>query len=485
MKPILARQMEVYAGFLEYADHHTGRVIDALEELGILDDTLIYYIIGDNGASAEGGSLGTFMITTTVQRRRGATRPSSSGTSTSTSSAARTPTTTTPSAGRTRCARRTSGPSRSPRTTAAPATARSCTGRRRSPARARSATSGTTSSTWRRPSSSWPDSRSRTPSNGVTQIPMQGVSMAYSFDDADADERHTTQYFEMMGNRGIYHDGWTAVTLHRSPFDLIADGATTSPPTSGSSTTRPPTGRRRTTCRPSSPEKLAELQQLWLIEAVRHNVLPMDDRAAERMNPEIAGRPSLVRGHDAAALPGHDPAQRERRAQHQEPVVPGHRRDRRPRRRGRRRDRRAGRPHRWLGPLRDRGQARPTTTTSAACSSTTIAADAASPTGTHQVRAEFAYDGGGIGSGGDVTLYVDGNGGRQRPRRAHPRRSTSPSTRASTSGWTRGMPVFEGYTTPKGAFTGTIAWGQVDLGDDDHSHLIDPEDHLAAAMLHQ
>ena len=59
LKPVLARQMEVYAGFLEYADHHVGRVIDALEELGILDDTVVYYIIGDNGASAEGSFRGT------------------------------------------------------------------------------------------------------------------------------------------------------------------------------------------------------------------------------------------------------------------------------------------------------------------------------------------------------------------------------------------------------------------------------------------
>ena len=60
LKPILRRQMEVYAGFLEYTDHHVGRLIDALQKLGILDDTLIYYIIGDNGASAEGTLNGTF-----------------------------------------------------------------------------------------------------------------------------------------------------------------------------------------------------------------------------------------------------------------------------------------------------------------------------------------------------------------------------------------------------------------------------------------
>jgi arylsulfatase len=60
MKPVLARQMEVYAGFLEHADYHIGRLIEALEDLDILDDTLIYYIIGDNGASAEGQVMGSF-----------------------------------------------------------------------------------------------------------------------------------------------------------------------------------------------------------------------------------------------------------------------------------------------------------------------------------------------------------------------------------------------------------------------------------------
>src|SRR5262249_29146881 len=59
LKPVLAREMKVYAGFLEYADHHTGRLIDAIEEMGVLDNTLIYFIIGDNGASAEGTLQGT------------------------------------------------------------------------------------------------------------------------------------------------------------------------------------------------------------------------------------------------------------------------------------------------------------------------------------------------------------------------------------------------------------------------------------------
>jgi arylsulfatase A-like enzyme len=60
LKPVLERQMEIYAGFLSHADHHVGRLLDAIEQLGVLDDTLIYVIVGDNGASAEGTLQGSF-----------------------------------------------------------------------------------------------------------------------------------------------------------------------------------------------------------------------------------------------------------------------------------------------------------------------------------------------------------------------------------------------------------------------------------------
>jgi arylsulfatase len=93
--------------------------------------------------------------------------------------------------------------------------------------------------------------------NGVQQMPLHGVSMAYSFDDADAADRHETQYFEMFGNRGIYHKGWTAVTRHKTPWILVGE--------------------------------LHELQRLWLIEATKYNVLPLDDRVGERINPDLAG----------------------------------------------------------------------------------------------------------------------------------------------------------------------------------------------------
>ena len=128
--------------------------------------------------------------------------------------------------------------------------------------------------------------------NGIQQEPMQGVSMEYSFDDAAAPGIHRRQYFEMFCNRGIYHQGWTAVTRHSTPWVRV-----------------PRCPRSTTTygsCMPDTdwsqahdlaneqPDRLRSLQRLFLIEAVKYNVLPLDDRRIERINSELAGRPQLV-----------------------------------------------------------------------------------------------------------------------------------------------------------------------------------------------
>ena len=162
--------------------------------------------------------------------------------------------------------------------------------------------------------------------HGVTQRPMEGVSMAYCFDDAAAAEQHTTQYFEMVGNRAIYHLGWTAVAKHKDPwlgsdhgldddvwelYDVEEDWT------------------QSNDLAAEHPEKLAELQRLFLIQAARFNVLPLDIRSAERFNPDIAGRPQLLTRHHPDALRRDEAAQRERRADDQEQVAHHHRRDRR------------------------------------------------------------------------------------------------------------------------------------------------------------
>ena len=189
LKPVLARQMEVYAGFLEHTDHHVGRLLDALEDLGVLDDTLVYYIIGDNGASAEGTLNGTFNELLIAQRRRRVRDRRVRWPRTSTSSArptaynhyavgwAHAMDTPVPvdQAGRLALGRH---PQRHDR-----ALAQRLRGQGRGPQpvpprdRRR-----------RRPCSTPPGIPAPDFVNGIQQMPLHGVSMRYAFDDADAAE---------------------------------------------------------------------------------------------------------------------------------------------------------------------------------------------------------------------------------------------------------------------------------------------------------
>ncbi len=133
--------------------------------------------------------------------------------------------------------------------------------------------------------------------NGVQQSPYEGTSMLYSFNDAKAPERHETQYFEMFCNRGIYHKGWSAVTKHRTPWAMGGEKM----PAFDDDVWELYDGSKDWTqandLSKKMPEKLHELQRLWLIEAVKFNVLPLDDRQIERFVPEMAGRPTLIKGN--------------------------------------------------------------------------------------------------------------------------------------------------------------------------------------------
>ena len=137
--------------------------------------------------------------------------------------------------------------------------------------------------------------------NGVGQSPIERTSMAYTFNDPDAVKRHDLQYFEMIGNRGIYSKGWSAVTRHSTPWvnaELPAlddvwelyDGKTD--------------WSQSNDLAAEQPERLAKLQRLWLIEAVKYNVLPIDDRGLQRLNPSLAGRPQLITGNSQVLFPG-------------------------------------------------------------------------------------------------------------------------------------------------------------------------------------
>ena len=125
-------------------------------------------------------------------------------------------------------------------------------------------------------------------------MPLHGVSMAYCFDDPEAADRHETQYFEIMGNRGIYHRGWSAVTKHRTPWEM-----TTATPFDDDVWELYDSTTDWTQARDLSreqPEKLRELQRLFMLEATKFGVFPLDDRTVERFNAELAGRPTLIKG---------------------------------------------------------------------------------------------------------------------------------------------------------------------------------------------
>ena len=140
--------------------------------------------------------------------------------------------------------------------------------------------------------------------NGVQQSPYEGTSMLYSFNDAGAPERHETQYFEMFCNRGIYHKGWSAVTKHRTPWMMGGEAM----PAFDDDVWELYDGSKDWTqandLAKEMPEKLHELQRLWLIEAVKYNVLPLDDRQIERINSDLAGRPVLVKGNSQVLFAG-------------------------------------------------------------------------------------------------------------------------------------------------------------------------------------
>ena len=131
--------------------------------------------------------------------------------------------------------------------------------------------------------------------NGTQQTPLQGQSMVPSFDDAGAPEFRETQYFEMFGNRGIYHQGWTACTKHGTPW--VAFQELPQLDDDVWELYSPDDWTQAHNLAKEMPEKLHELQRLFLIEAVRYNVLPIDDRKMVKFNAEIAGRPELIRGN--------------------------------------------------------------------------------------------------------------------------------------------------------------------------------------------
>jgi arylsulfatase len=136
--------------------------------------------------------------------------------------------------------------------------------------------------------------------NGVTQVPMAGKSLMATFDDPNAKSR-TTQYFEIAGNRAIYHDGWYARTIHRAPWEPQARRSLADNSAWELFDVRSDFSLANNLAA-KNPKKLAELQALFLKEAGKYGVLPMDDRVFERLDGAAVGRPDLMRGRTSITL---------------------------------------------------------------------------------------------------------------------------------------------------------------------------------------
>ncbi|GAA3908735.1 arylsulfatase [Microbacterium invictum] len=482
LKPVLEREMEVYAGFLEHTDFHVGRVIDAIEDLGVLENTIIYYIIGDNGASAEGTVNGAFNEMANFNGMAALETPEFM------------------------LSKMDEFGSPASYNHYAVGWAWAMNSPLQWTKQVASHWGGTRNGTivhWPKGIAEKGGQRSQfthvidiaptileaaglpepTMVNGVQQSPMEGTSMLYTFDEPDTPEKHDLQYFEMFGNRGIYYKGWSAVTKHRTPWvmvggDLAAfdddvwelyDGSTDF--------------SQSRNLAAEHPEKLHELQRLWLIEAVKYNVLPLDDRTADRLNPEIAGRPTLIHGNSQLLFSGMGrlsensvvSIKNKSFSVTAEVEIPDSGADGVIITQG-------GRFGGWSIYLTG-GRAKFVYNVLGIHE---FAAEAtiAVPPGRHQVRMEFVYDGGGLAKGGDVTIYYDGEAvGTGRVGLTQPMVFSADET--TDVGYESGTAVSPDYTPQTSKFTGKINWVQIDVGEDDHNHLIDPDERLRIAMARQ
>jgi arylsulfatase len=483
MKPILARQMEVYAGFLEHTDHHIGRLIDALDELGALDNTLVYYILGDNGASAEGhinGSFNEYLFFNGAAALETpefmAARIEQFGTveaynhfSVGWAHAMDTPYQWTKQVASHWGGTRNGAVVHWPRGFAAAGEVRQQFHHVIDLAPTILEAAGLPA----------PEQV-----HGVAQMPLHGQSMRYAFDDAAAPDRHTTQYFEIGGNRGIYHEGWTAVTKHATPW--IASGELPAFDDDVWELYGPDDWTQAHDLAHELPDRLHELQALFLDEARRHQVLPLDDRRVERFNATLAGRPQLITGTSQVLYGGMGRLTEAtvlnlKNVSHAiaaDVVVPA----------GGARGviiSQGGAFGGWSLYLRADGT--PAYSYNLLGLQSTIVAGAAPlAPGEHRVAMVFDYDGGGPGRGGQVHLSVDGEEvATARLERTVPLVFSLDET--CDVGHDSGLPVSTDYTARDSAFTGTVRLVRLELaeGAEDLTPMIDPEHRLAVALARQ
>lgn len=288
-KQLFARQMEAYAGFAEYTDYEIGRLIDALKEMGKLDNTLVFYIVGDNGASAEGGLNGAFNelvgLNGMQENFDDVYKHIDDWGNPFTYPHFAVPwavATDAPFAYTKQMASDFGGV----RNGVVVHWPNGITAKNEIRSQFTHAIdiAPTVYAACKLPAPKMV--------NGIEQRPIEGTSMLYSFNDGKAPTKHTTQYFEMFGNRAIYHEGWVARTIHKSPWGAAAFNTLDKDVWQLYNVNEDFSETNDLAA--ANPAKLKELQDLFLKEAVKYNVLPIDDRNYERFDARIAGRPDLM-----------------------------------------------------------------------------------------------------------------------------------------------------------------------------------------------
>ena len=286
---LFSRQMEVYSAFGEYADYEIGRLFDAIGETGQLDNTMIFYILGDNGSSAEGGMSGMFSemtyfngVTETVEDMIKHYSDWGGPTTYPHMAAGWAVAGDTPFMWTKQMACNYGG-SRNGLIVSWPKGIKS---------------KNEVRSQWHHvidvaptvlEAASLPEPKSV---NGTVQSPIEGVSMVYSFNQPEAKSTHTTQYFEIFGNRAIYHEGWFAGTVHRAPWEKLPRQKLQDDPWELYDTSKD--FSLVNDLAKTHPEKLKELQAIFMRDASKYRALPIDDRLMERMVASSAGRPDLM-----------------------------------------------------------------------------------------------------------------------------------------------------------------------------------------------
>jgi arylsulfatase len=296
-KKLFARQMENYAGFGEHTDHEVGRLYSAIEDLGEMDNTIFIYIVGDNGASAEGTMNGLFNEMTyfngvpeTVQDML-KHYDEWGGSSTYPHYAAGWAVAMNTPFSWTKQVASDFGGTRNGMVIHWPAGIKS-KGEIRTQFTHAIDIAPTVFEAVKVPAPKMV--------NGIAQDPIEGTSFLNTFNDAAAKEQHTVQYFEMFGNRGIYKDGWFARTIHRPAWNHTSSHSLAEDVWDLYNSNEDFSLSNNVAAQ--HPDKLKELEALFMTEAEKYHVLPLDDRLNERLDAVAVGRPTVMDGRTSLTL---------------------------------------------------------------------------------------------------------------------------------------------------------------------------------------